>query len=157
MSGGKADVAKDKSHARFAAACAVNDLMCEVPAWKVAETWGKPDTVSKAGTSSESRTSSSAFAHLHRFCRAAFFDTNELAFVQAFLVDNFRSCRCATSLPLYPLHHSQPAYVLEKDQPYFCIELIVCMCMCMCIVTERKHACVHTRLMWRGGRPWQHC
>lgn len=49
MSGGKADATNDKCHARFAAACAVNDLLCEVPAWQVAETWGKPDTLSKAG------------------------------------------------------------------------------------------------------------
>ncbi len=49
MSGGRADEAKDKQHARFAAACAVNALLCEVPAWQVAEDWGKGGTFSKAG------------------------------------------------------------------------------------------------------------
>ncbi|BDA50034.1 DNA polymerase theta [Coccomyxa sp. Obi] len=51
MSGGRGDEAKDKRHARFAAACAVNALLCEVPAWQVAEEWGKADTFSKAGLS----------------------------------------------------------------------------------------------------------
>ena len=45
------DVAASKRHARFAAALAVTGLLCEQPAWEVAEAWGQPDTITHNGMS----------------------------------------------------------------------------------------------------------
>ena len=39
-----------QDHARFALACMLNELLCEVPAWLVAEEWGPPQKLSAAGT-----------------------------------------------------------------------------------------------------------
>lgn len=61
MSGSRVDEAQSKRHARFAAACAVNALLCEEPAWQVSERWGKPGVLSKAGEPGRSRTCSSGF------------------------------------------------------------------------------------------------
>lgn len=38
-----------QDHARFASACMLNELLCEVPAWLVAEEWGAPQKLSAAG------------------------------------------------------------------------------------------------------------
>lgn len=38
-----------QQHARFAAACMLNELLCEVPAWHVAQEWGLPQKLTAAG------------------------------------------------------------------------------------------------------------
>ena len=38
-----------QDHARFASACMLNELLCEVPAWLVAEEWGVPQKLTATG------------------------------------------------------------------------------------------------------------
>ena len=38
-----------QDHARFASACMLNELLCEVPAWLVAEEWGAPQKLTATG------------------------------------------------------------------------------------------------------------
>ena len=49
--GGARDTSGEVSerHARFAAACAVEQLLREKPAWQVADVWGQADTITRAG------------------------------------------------------------------------------------------------------------
>lgn len=49
MGSGSGDAATSRSHARFAAAAAMNALLCEQPAWEVAEVWGRPGTFTQKG------------------------------------------------------------------------------------------------------------
>ncbi|KAK9835774.1 hypothetical protein WJX74_007629 [Apatococcus lobatus] len=48
---GKAAAGICQDHARFASACMLNELLCEVPAWLVAEEWGAPQKLTAAGVS----------------------------------------------------------------------------------------------------------
>ncbi len=38
-----------QDHARFASACMLNELLCEVPAWLVATEWGAPQKLTAGG------------------------------------------------------------------------------------------------------------
>lgn len=48
MSGSRQDALADAAHARFAAACAVNALLCETPAWQVEALWGQQNILSRS-------------------------------------------------------------------------------------------------------------
>ncbi|KAK9826374.1 hypothetical protein WJX81_004727 [Elliptochloris bilobata] len=49
IGGSSGDAAASARHARFAAAVAVSGLLCEQPAWEVAESWGQADTITHKG------------------------------------------------------------------------------------------------------------
>lgn len=43
------DQATSAAHSKFVAACALNALLCEKPAWLVAEQWGASEIYSRSG------------------------------------------------------------------------------------------------------------
>ncbi len=47
--GGGAQSEASAKHARFAAACALNALLCEQSAWTVEQTWGLPSSLTQQG------------------------------------------------------------------------------------------------------------
>ena len=47
--GGGAQSDASAKHARFAAACALNALLCEQSAWTVEQTWGLPSGLTQQG------------------------------------------------------------------------------------------------------------
>lgn len=47
--GGGAQSDASAKHARFAAACALNALLCEQNAWIVEQKWGLPSTLTQQG------------------------------------------------------------------------------------------------------------
>lgn len=63
--GGGAQSDASAKHARFAAACALNALLCEQSAWTVEQTWGLPSGLTQQGHPLLKHEPTCAKDHLH--------------------------------------------------------------------------------------------